>query len=403
MKAFTCPQCGASLEYERIVTVTVKCHYCNSVVVVPVDLRPPPPPTPPRPEREPLNSFGDSRPNKTVPALIVALVLIGGLSLLIVGLSRSSSNTNRSTGLFSTPTPRRTPTPVPTPDPGYTVAFTFGAEGTGPGFFKDEMDVAVDGEGRVYVSDDTRRVQRFDASGNFLGTWTIPSETKWYKRLRGGPDKLLAPRWGSQVYAVLAGVVAKFEGATGEVLGAAHGSDYVHDATLIPDGGLLMVTQKGDDDELVLMGGDGRVSRRTHRFVSSLLDKQLTVKALRVAADGTGNTFALYALGDVYGEHWYDDDDLAVFRFTPEGKYVSRFGSGGHEPGQFGVPSAIAVDNQSRIYVCEPFNKVHIYADDGRHLSTFEAPHMVKALTFDAANHLYIAGGHKVSKLVLTR
>ena len=292
---------------------------------------------------------------------------------------------------------------MPTPDPGYSVVYTFGAEGTGPGFFKDEMDVAVDGEGRVYVSDETRRVQRFDPSGNFINTWTIPSETKWYRRLRGGPDKFLAPRSGTQVYAVLAGVVAKFDGATGEVLGAAHGSDYVHDATLIPDGGLLMVTQKGDDDELVLMGGDGRVARRTHRFVSWLLDKRLTVRALRVAADGTGNTFALYALGDVYGEHWYDDGDLAVFRFTPEGKYVSRFGGGGHEPGQFGVPSAIAVDNRSRVYVCEPFDKIHVYADDGRHLSTFEAPHTVKSLTFDAANNLYIAGGHKVSKLVLTR
>ena len=402
MKAFTCPQCGASLEYERIVTATVKCHYCNSVVVVPADLRPPPPTAPPRPEREPLTSFGDPQPNKAMPALIVALVLVGGLTLLIVGLSRSSSNTNRSIGLISPPTPRRTPTPAPTPDPGYAVAFTFGAEGTGPGFFKDEMEVAVDGEGRVYVSDETRRVQRFDPSGNFINTWTIPSETRWYRRLRGAPDKLLAPRSGGQIYAVLAGVVAKFDGATGEVLGAAHGSDYVHDATLIPDGGLLMVTQKGDDDELVLMGGDGRVARRTHRFVSSLLDKQLTVSALRVAADGMGNTFALYALGDVYGEHWYDDDDLAVFRFTPEGKYVSRFGGGGHEPGQFGVPAAIAVDNRSRVYVCEPFDKIHVYADDGRYLSTFEAPHMVKALTFDAANNLYIAGGHKVSKLVLT-
>src|SRR5918997_3051095 len=109
MKAFTCPQCGASLEYERIITATVKCHYCNSVVVVPADLRPPPPTAPPRPEREPHTTFGDdARPGKAVPALIAALVLVGGLALLIVGLSRSSSNTNRSFGIISTPTPRRT-------------------------------------------------------------------------------------------------------------------------------------------------------------------------------------------------------------------------------------------------------------------------------------------------------
>src|SRR3712207_9009143 len=49
------------------------------------------------------------------------------------------------------------------------------------------------------------------------------------------------------IYAVLAGVILKLEGETGEVLGAAHGSDYIHDAALSPGRGLLVVSQKGDD------------------------------------------------------------------------------------------------------------------------------------------------------------
>jgi hypothetical protein len=299
-------------------------------------------------------------------------------------------------------TRRLVPTPTPTPRPnGYGVAYTFGGEGTGPGLFKDGMSLAVGDDGRVYVSDETRRVQRFDPSGQFLNTWNIPTETKWYRKLRGGAQKLIVNE-RDELYAVLSGVILKLDGETGEVLGAAHGSDHIHDAALVPGGGgLLVVSQKGEDDELVLIGGDGRAARRTHRFVSSLLDKQLEVEALRVAAAAGGETYALYALGGVAGEHWYDDEDLAVFKFSAEGKYLSRFGGGGHEPGQFGVPSAIAADAQGRVYVCEPFDKIHVYTSDGRFVRTLKTPHMVEALTFDSQNNLYIAGSHKVSKLLL--
>jgi 6-bladed beta-propeller len=322
--------------------------------------------------------------------------------VLIAGLSRSS-NKARTGGGLPTYTPHLVPTPKPTPEhDGYTVAFTFGSDGTGPGFFKDEMGVAVDGAGRIYVSDETRRVQRFDPSGKFLDTWNIPTETKWYAKLKEGPRKLLVNSSGD-VYAVLAGVVMKFDGETGEALGAAHGTDYIQDATLLPDGGMLIVSQKGNDDELVHLGGDGRAAHRTHRFVSSLLDKELEVEALRVAADGTGNTYALYAIGGVNGEHSYDDEDTAVFKFTPEGKYVSRFGGEGHEPGQYGPPTMIAVDNEGRVYVCESFNQIHVFAADGRFIRTLKSPHSVDAITFDSQNNLYVAGGNKVSKLVLDK
>ena len=403
MKAFTCPQCGASLEYERIVSATVRCHYCSSVVVVPQELRP----TPPSPARSPLpdTSFDSDEiktPRWPFPPLLPFLVLMGGVTLLVVGLIRSSNKSTPRGALSNRgQSARETPTPSPAPE-GYRVAFTLGGDGTGAGLFKDEMEVAVDGVGRIYVADETLRVQRFDAEGNFLNTWSIPVQTKWYRRLKTGPQKLVANDAGD-LYAVLSGVVLKLDGATGEVLGAVHGSDYIQDATLIPGNGLLMVSQKGDDDELVLMGGDRRVERRTHRFVSSVLDTQLTVAALRVAADGAGNTFAVYALGDVYGEHWYDNEEIAVFKFTRDGKYVSRFGGAGQEPGQFRLPSGIAVDRRQRVYVNESFNKIHVYADDGRYLLTLAAPHTVKSMAFDSQNNLYVAGSHRVSKLVLNK
>lgn len=398
MKVFNCPQCAATLEFERIDAPLVRCQFCNSLVVVPPELRAP---TPPPPEEPRLNFGEPEQPKKVALAIVALLFVAGGIGLLIA--TNRSSNVNSVINVNATRTPFRPPTPTPAPRPdGYTVAYTIGAEGTGPGLFQDSLGVAVDGEGRTYVSDDTRRVQRFDPSGKFLNTWNIPTETKWYRKLRGGPDKLLVNN-ANQLYAVLAGVILKLDGETGEVLGAGHGSDYIHDAAVVPGGGLLVVSQKGDDDELVLMGADGRAARRTHRFVSSQLDKQLEVEALRVAAGPGGEVYSLYAIGGVAGEHWYDDDDIAVFRFSPDGKYLARFGGQGREPGQYGPPSALASDTQGRVYVCESFDKIHVYEPDGRFVRTLKIPHAADALTFDAQNNLYIAGGHKVSKLILDK
>lgn len=405
MKVFNCPQCAATLEFERIESALVRCQYCNSLVVVPAELRPASvPPTPPTPEGPRLN-FGEPDQPKKVAIAVVALILATAGLGLIITRNISSKRAGGPPGINATRTPLRPPTPTPTPKPdGYTVAYTFGGEGTGPGLFKDSLGVAVDGEGRVYVSDDTRRVQRFDPAGKFLNTWDIPLETKWYRKLRGGPQKILATPSG-EVYAVLAGVVMKFNGETGEVLGAAHGSDYIHDAALVPPigAGLLIVSQKGEDDELVLLGIDGRAARRTHRFVSSQLDKRLEVEALRVAAGAGGEVYSLYAIGGVEGEHYYDDEDIAVFRFSPEGKYLARFGGQGQGAGQYGPPSALAADARGRVYVCETFDKIHVYEPDGRFVRTLKAPHGVDALTFDAQGNLYVAGGHQVSKLILDK
>lgn len=399
MNAFNCPQCGASLEVGQIESATVRCPYCDSVVIVPAELRP-------QPTRfdgaaRTQTPFLDSLPDQFVRVVVGLCCLVGVVVFLFFFFVVGNSSKKNRPSYFPPPNPRLLPTPKPTPaHEGYRVAFTFGSDGTGPGYFKDEMGVAVDGDGRIYVSDETRRVQRFDITGNFLNTWNVPTETKWYAKLKEGPSKIFTDSHGN-LYAVLAGVIVKFDGETGETLGAAHGSDYIRDAAPLKDGGMLIVSQKGADDELVQLGGDGRAERRTHRFVSSQLDKKLEVEALRVAADPVGDTFALYAIGGVSGEHWYDDEDTSVFMFAPDGKYLARFGGGGHQPGQYGPPSAIAADNRGRIFVVEPFDKIHVFASDGRYLRTLIAPHGVNSMAFDWQNNFYIAGDHKVSKLVL--
>jgi DNA-directed RNA polymerase subunit RPC12/RpoP len=402
LKAFNCPQCAAVLEFERIEKSWVRCQYCNSLVVVPAELRPPPPQ--PAPESQITLGRGQQPKNAVLPVVGLLLGIFAVAVVIVVATALRSPNSNR-VSVVPPFTPRATPTPTPTPKPqGYAVAYTFGGEGTGPGLFKDDLGVALDKEGRVYVSDETRRVQRFDASGQFVNTWSIPTQTKWYEKLRGGPSKIIVNE-RDEVYAVAAGVILKLDGETGEVLGAAHGSDYIHDAALAPGLGLYVVSQKGEDDELVLIGGDGRAARRTHRFVSSQLDKQLEVRAMRVAAGPGGEAYGLYCIGGVSGMFSYDDEDISVFKFSPEGKFLARFGGGENrgQPGQYGPPAAIAADPRGRVYVLETFNQLHVYEPDGRYVRTLKAPHGVESMAFDAQGALYLAGDHKVSKLVLDK
>ncbi len=161
MNAFNCPQCGAALEYERITSNTVRCHYCNSTVIVPAELRPAS--TAPRPSPQPLTSYSSEQPSlkKIVPAIIFLIALASIVGLLFSRPSKPS----RPFVAIPTLTPFRSRTPTPTPKPdGYTIAFTFGGEGTGPGFFKDDMCIAVGVEGRIYVSDELpRRVEPLHA------------------------------------------------------------------------------------------------------------------------------------------------------------------------------------------------------------------------------------------------
>ena len=63
--------------------------------------------------------------------------------------------------------------------------------------------------------------------------------------------------------------------------------------------------------------------------------------SIRVAADGLGNVYALGQFND------------AVFKFSPDGRFLTKFGGDGDEAGQFRAPGAIAVDNQGRVYVAD--------------------------------------------------
>jgi hypothetical protein len=89
-----------------------------------------------------------------------------------------------------------------------------------------------------------------------------------------------------------------------------------------------------------------------------------------------------------------------VFIFSPDGKYISLFGSRGDEEGQFTTPRSIAVDNLGKIYIAD-FLGVMIYASDGRYLDTLPVNGTVMGMAFDDQNNLYGVANNQVLRFNL--
>ena len=100
-----------------------------------------------------------------------------------------------------------------------------------------------------------------------------------------------------------------------------------------------------------------RLLRTIRAAISSVTDD--SELDTHVAVDGLGN---IYALGTF---------NNAVFKFSPDGKFMTRFGDAGDQPGQFRAPSAIAVDGKGRVYVSD-FKGVQVFDSNGRYLAVFK-------------------------------
>jgi len=105
--------------------------------------------------------------------------------------------------------------------------------------------------------------------------------------------------------------------------------------------------------------------------------------------DGLGNIFALTS--------------STIYKFTADGKYENKFGSRGTAPGQFRSPQAIAIDNQSRIYIADSAG-VLVFASDGRYLDTFRVEGgSPSGMVFNDKNELFIVARTFVYKYVLSK
>jgi outer membrane protein assembly factor BamB len=386
LRTFDCPKCGAPVNYVRndmpgAPQTPLRCDYCHSSLIAPDESQGQPARV--VPITIDLRNLSSRKVTKwiwvilAIPllgVLIGLLAMVGALAPVFYSISRTEKP------VANPPVPTR---PRETKEPGNPfadVVLKFGSEGIGPGMFTDARSIAVDGAGRIYVGEyNGGRIQVFDPAGKFITQWSIGDRKTL---LRG----LGADRKGI-VYVVTGGDIRRYEGETGKLLGQL---EYVErsgfdDVAVAADGGLVAAWYINRDD-IVRFDSNGKLVRTIREAISSASgDSELNT---RVAIDGSGN---IYALGTF---------NSAIFKFTPEGKFVTRFSGPGDQPGQLRAPSAVAVDGKGRIYVCD-IKGIQVFDTDGRYLRVLKPGISSFAMTFNDQNELFVVARKEVIKLVL--
>jgi ribosomal protein L7/L12/outer membrane protein assembly factor BamB len=263
------------------------------------------------------------------------------------------------------------------------VTHQFGQQGTGPGYFTDARFVSVDNNGHIFVGEfNGGRVQVFDQNGNYLTQWKATGEETGDIYLSG-----MAADRRSTVYVVVGSNLYVYDGMNGTLQGRLDHPDGwgFDDVTISPDGSVVAAWYKSRDD-LIRFDQNGGIDLWVQNAIANVTgDSEMD---MRVAVDGSGNIYDLAYFNE------------SVFIFSPEGKYISRFGSRGDEDGQFTSPRSIAIDNLGKVYIAD-FPGVMIYASDGRYLDTLQVNGAVMGMTFDDQNNLYTVVNNQVLRFDL--
>jgi len=381
IETLQCPTCGAPLDYDpQTAAETVRCPFCANIAVIPRSARSTEAP------RIVINT-GFSRGVRNTArgafagVLILVLVILGFTGAIVFFVMRSVTRTvETATRPFSgIANMRSTLSPTPSknsPWAGYTEpAMVFGSEGIGPGNFKDARSIALDAQGRIYVGEYSGgRVQVFDSTGKFLTQWTAD---------RKMPLRALAADRDGTVYVVQSGNITRYEGMTGTSLGTVGaGKGRYDDVAVTADGGLVTFA-RDPHDNIIRMDRSGQVLKVIQNAVSGQTER--SELEIRVAVDGLGNMYGLGTFND------------AVFKFSPDGRFITQFGSDGDEAGQFRAPGAIAVDNQGRAYVAD-FKGVQIFDANGRYLNTIKVKGAASGLAFNDKGEMFVVARTQVYK-----
>jgi hypothetical protein len=439
---FQCPSCGAPLDIPEDVGTTLRCPYCAASVVVPENMRSgrkrngatiiqierpvdqvPPLLAPDDPILEALRvgnkieaiklyrsrtGLGLKESKDTIDALaagmtpqtglkpakqgnvragcilgaviLIAVLAVGGI---ILAVTLTTATYTVSEAVTAVQDAAATEAPLPSPTPGLAELLgTIGAEGDGAGKMKDARSIAQDPEGNIYAADYLPgRVQMFSSAGEFIAQWALADPKQ--------PLSGIAALSGERVAVLTSRSIGIYDGRSGKLLiewKDGNKSGY-NDAWRMANGNLAVTRTSASDNDIIIFDDQGNILQRIEQaFTGQTGNSEMEMK---VAADLSGN---LYALGGF---------NRLVLKFDQGGKFVTRMGGEGSEPGQFTFPDDIAVDSAGRIYVSEG-RDVTIFDPNGRLIGQFQAGGVASGMVINSKDELLVAARSQVLKYRIT-
>jgi hypothetical protein len=319
---------------------------------------------------------------------------------------------------------------------------TFGASGTDPGQLNRPSSIAVDHAGNTYVTDNYKRLQKFDAQGKFEWAFVLPGNT-------GINDEVacVAADPAGNIYLLTDGYTTTEQyiipitasGQAGQLIALQH------DISVGSANAKLLIDQAGNFDVAISNAGVRQYDKTGEFqkvFASSgqpFITPFNDVSIGGIASDAAGNVYVgiggpnitfgrlyKYSPAGVTVAAWgnktsydclvqdgagkalvFDIFEKQVVKLGDDGRELLRFGAKGPNPGQFkGQVVALAVDDSDNIYTLESDasgTRLQKFNAQGQFLTStsaeaFKVPAafdlLYAGLAVDHAGNVYLADIH---------
>ncbi|MBI9043517.1 MAG: hypothetical protein JEZ06_03475 [Anaerolineaceae bacterium] len=244
---------------------------------------------------------------------------------------------------------------------------SFGEEGIQQGQLSDPRKITVDSSGNIYVADfTTGRIQKFDPSGNFMHLWDAGDGKVVIYAIEIDQSGIL--------YVALIDSILRYDTKSGNPLEPLPNPDEYrfNDFKILSDDGIGAVV---DGEDLVRLKQDGSLIWIVEDAISSVADETDTRGLLVV--DGNNNFY----LSGTFVE--------SIFKYSPDGKFLNRWGSEGDGEGQFDFIYAITINDQGHLVISDQ-GELEIFDIEGRFIEQIDIPGIAFDIQFDMQGNLYM-------------
>ncbi|WP_340820388.1 hypothetical protein [Methanolobus sp. WCC4] len=233
-------------------------------------------------------------------------------------------------------------------DPQYMTYVNFetkwGTAGTGDGEFDTTGGVVVDSEGYVYVADSgNHRIQKFDSNGNFIDKWNVSmDDSSWLSDIDIDQDNNLYVLVNYPLQ------IQKFDSDGNFICSWDNSLTY---------GDYRSITV---DNNGYIFGGPFDIFNSSGKQIGNMV---------YTGGDTVFESLAAMAIspdGYFYMTDGYDWSNNGIFKFDPNGTFITRWGSEGSLVNNFSWPEALEVDPYGYVYIADTGNShIEKFSSDG--------------------------------------